>query len=107
MVKAVKARFKEASPVSMVFIPPSLPPFPGDRNPSTFVVGQNVEGGQTARVSCYKNSILKIGGLVLPLLLEREGERLLITFRLSVALRFNITLEKRLTKRSEIISNAS
>ena len=29
-------------------------------SPSTFVVGQNVEGGQTARVSCYKNSILKI-----------------------------------------------
>ena len=34
-------------------------------------------------------------------------KNLLITFRLSVALRFNITLEKRLTKRGEIISNAS
>jgi len=46
------------------------PLFPGDRNPKR-------EGGQTARVPCCKNSIIKIGGLVLPLLLEREGERLL------------------------------
>ena len=37
MVKAVKARFKEASPV--------LP---------------SREGGQTARVSCCKNSIIKM-----------------------------------------------
>ena len=43
MVRAMKARFKEASPVL----------------PSTFVVGQNVEGGQTARVSCYKSSMFK------------------------------------------------
>ena len=28
----------------MVFTPPSVPPFPGDRNPCTFVAGQNVEG---------------------------------------------------------------
>jgi hypothetical protein len=37
----------------MVFIPPSLPPFPGDRNPSTFVVGQNVEGEWAAWVYSF------------------------------------------------------
>jgi hypothetical protein len=43
-IKNKRGKKTTSPPASMVFTPPSVPPFPGDRNPCTFASGQNVEG---------------------------------------------------------------